>query len=108
VLYIIENNGALWKLTFPSQIIDPPICYAEGLIVYPNPFSSACQVYFPNASEETRTIKLYAQSGALVYQSGPFNGSFFKLEKSLIANGNYTLVIDASGEQRAKQRVMMY
>ena len=108
VLYIIENNGVLWKLTFPSQIIESPICYAEGLIVYPNPFSSACQVYFPNPSAETRTIKLYAQSGTLVYQSVPFNDSFFELEKPLIANGNYTLVIDASGEQRAKQQVIMY
>jgi len=44
-------------------------------------------------------------SGQFLYFSGGSRTSFGEVESN---SGNYTLVIDASGEQRAKQQVIMY
>jgi hypothetical protein len=107
-LYVIENNGTLWKVTFPVENTNPPLCFADGIFVYPNPFSTSCQVYYPNPSMEQRTIKLYAATGDLVYQTPLFEASVMTLEKLNLAKGMYVLIVDAAGEVRAKQQVILY
>jgi len=107
VIYIIENNGVLWKLNFPKQL-DPPICYQDGLIAYPNPFSSQCTVYFPNLSKQKRRIKLYQSNGQLAYESAEFDVSTYELSKSNLAAGEYLLILEESGEILARQKVIVY
>ncbi|MEN9972984.1 MAG: hypothetical protein RIS20_1331 [Bacteroidota bacterium] len=107
-LYIIENNGVLWKLDFPVGTTEPPICYAAGLIVYPNPFSTSCSVYYPNPSNESRVIRLYASNGQLAFESEGFIDSTYELLKASIAKGSYTLVLQAGEEILARQKVIIY
>jgi hypothetical protein len=106
-IYVIENNGVLWKLNFPSKLI-PPICYQAGLITYPNPFSSVCYVYYPNPSNESRVIRLYASNGQLAFESEGFIDSTYELLKASIAKGSYTLVLQAGEEILARQKVIIY
>jgi hypothetical protein len=106
-IYVIENNGVLWKLNFPSKLI-PPICYQAGLIAYPNPFSSVCYVYYPNPSNESRVIRLYASNGQLAFESEGFFDSTYELLKASIAKGSYTLVLQAGEEILARQKVIIY
>jgi hypothetical protein len=107
-LYVIENNGVLWKLDFPVGTTEPPICYAAGLIVYPNPFSTSCSVYYPNPSNESRVIRLYASNGQLAFESEGFIDSTYELLKASIAKGSYTLVLQAGEEILARQKVIIY
>jgi hypothetical protein len=106
-IYVIENNGVLWKLNFPSKL-NPPICYQDGLITYPNPFSSMCYVYYPNPSNESRVIRLYASNGQLAFESEGFIDSTYELLKASIAKGSYTLVLQAGEEILARQKVVIY
>lgn len=107
-LYIIENNGVLWKLEFPIGTTEPPICYADGLFVYPNPFSASCQVYYPNPNNESRFIRLFSANGQLAFQSEAFMSSNFELLKGSITKGSYTLVVQRGEEIIARQKVVIY
>jgi len=106
-IYVIENNGVLWRLNFPSKL-NPPICYQAGLITYPNPFTSVCYVYCPNPSNESRVIRLYASNGQLAFESEGFIDSTYELLKASIAKGSYTLVLQAGEEILARQKVIIY
>ena len=106
-IYVIENNGELWKINFPNKL-NPPSCFENGLIVYPNPFSSSCSVYYPNPNSEKRVIRLYASNGQLVHQSDEFTESIFEISKAPFAHGTYTLVLQSGEEILAHQKVIIY
>jgi hypothetical protein len=106
-IYVIENNGELWKINFPNKL-NPPSCFENGLIVYPNPFSSSCSVYYPNPNSEKRVIRLYASNGQLVHQSDEFTESIFEISKAPFAHGTYTLVLQSGEEIIAHQKVIIY
>jgi hypothetical protein len=106
-IYVIENNGVLWKLNFPNKL-NPPTCYQAGLITYPNPFSATCQVYFPNPSKQWRRIKLYQSNGQLAYESADYDLDTYPLSVPNIAAGEYTLVLEQGTEILARQKVVIY
>jgi glucose/arabinose dehydrogenase len=106
-IYVIENNGVLWKVNFPNKF-NPPICYQAGLITYPNPFSSMCNVYFPNPSKQFRNIKLYQSNGQLAYESAAFDLDTYPLSVPKIAAGEYTLVLEQGTEILAHQKIIIY
>jgi len=106
-MYVIENNGVLWKLNFPNKL-NPPICYQDGLITYPNPFSSMCKVYFPNPSKQVRHIKLFQSNGQLAYESAEYDVDTYPLSVPKIAAGEYTLVLEQGTEILARQKVIIY
>lgn len=106
-IYVIENNGELWKITFPNKF-NPPSCFENGLIVYPNPFSTSCSIYYPNPSGEKRIIRLFASNGQFVHQSDEFTESTHELSKIAISKGTYTLVLQSGEEIIARQKVIIY
>jgi len=107
VIYVIENNGVLWKLNFPKQL-DPPICYSEGFYVYPNPLFTSCYVYFPNPLMEKRHIHLYQSNGQLAYVSEDFTSSHYQLSRSSLASGTYTLILKSGEKIIARQKVIIH
>lgn len=48
VLYVIENGGNLWKITFPLHIGINEIKNTNTLSIYPNPFRKSSTVKFNN------------------------------------------------------------
>ncbi|MEY3585215.1 MAG: hypothetical protein RLZZ243_279 [Bacteroidota bacterium] len=106
-MYVIENNGELWKINFPDKL-NPPSCFENGLIVYPNPFSTSCSVYYPNPNNVKRFIRLFASNGQLAHQSDEFTESTYEISKESIAKGTYTLVLQSGEEIIARQKVIIY
>ncbi|MFM6935259.1 MAG: T9SS type A sorting domain-containing protein [Flavobacteriales bacterium] len=106
-LYVIENYGSLWKIQLP-ELPEPPICYADGLFVYPNPFSTSAQVYFPNPNNENRCIKLYSSNGTIVFKSETYTESEYLLKKANLSNGSYQIVIESNGNILARQTLVIY
>jgi hypothetical protein len=106
-MYVIENNGELWKINFPNKL-NPPSCFENGLIVYPNPFSTSCSVYYPNPNNVKRFIRLFASNGQLAHQSDEFTESTYEISKESIAKGTYTLVLQSGEEIIARQKVIIY
>jgi hypothetical protein len=104
-LYIIENNGALWKLSFPlpDQI---PAGAESGIFAYPNPIEGQIQIYYPNPSLESRYLELNDLDGKLIWRSNSFQNEFLTLPAPFITNGAYYLEIKTANKCLAKQKVL--
>lgn len=104
-LYIIENNGVLWKLKFPmpDQV---PTAAENGIFAYPNPIEQNIQIYYPNLSQENRYLELLDLNGKLIWRSSTFQNEFHTLTAPSVANGNYFLELKTSNKLVAKQKVL--
>ncbi|MFM7643686.1 MAG: T9SS type A sorting domain-containing protein [Sphingomonadales bacterium] len=105
-IYVIENNGDLFKITLPKKVIEPN-CFASGLFVYPNPAQTAFAVYFPNPENASRYLEITNVAGEVVYKSESFQTADFQLANLQIAKGSYLVSIVSHEGRLAQQKIVL-
>ena len=105
-IYIIENNGVLWKIRFPAPNVIPT-CAEKGLFVYPNPSAAALNLYYPNPNQQERYFELLTLDGKLLYRSANFNTEFYKSEALNYPQGCYYIQLLTNGAILARQQLIL-
>lgn len=89
-LYVIENSGSLWKVTFPSFIGITPLNQFKNVKIYPNPFNQNTTFEFENTKNEKYSVKLFSVFGENVYTSHSTTSTNIVLPKLGLAPGIYS------------------
>ena len=105
-IYIIENNGVLWKIRFPAPNVIPT-CSEKGLFVYPNPSAAALNLYYPNPNQQERYFELLTLDGKLLYRSANFNTEFYQSEALNYPQGCYYIQLLTNGAILARQQLIL-
>jgi hypothetical protein len=105
-IYIIENNGVLWKIRFPAPNAIPT-CAEKGLFVYPNPSAAALNLYYPNPNQQERYFELLTLDGKLLYRSANFNTEFYQSETLNYPQGCYYIQLLTNGAILARQQLIL-
>jgi hypothetical protein len=105
-IYIIENNGVLWKIRFPAPNVIPT-CAEKGLFVYPNPSAAALNLYYPNPNQQERYFELLTLDGKLLYRSANFNTEFYQSETLNYPQGCYYIQLLTNGAILARQQLIL-
>lgn len=105
-IYIIENNGVLWKIRFPTPNVIPT-CAEKGLFVYPNPSAAALNLYYPNPNQQERYFELLTLDGKLLYRSANFNTEFYQSETLNYPQGCYYIQLLTNGTILARQQLIL-
>lgn len=98
VLYVIENGGNLWKITFPLHIGINEIKNTNTLSIYPNPFRKSSTVKFNNPNKLNYTLTLYTSYGQLVRTINTILDDKIEIERSELANGIYYLKLESKNQ----------
>jgi hypothetical protein len=105
-IYVIENNGILWKINFPKPQT-PPSGFSASNFVYPNPSNSSIHLYFPNPNQQKRHFELLSLDGKVIYESADFTTEFYQSDLSTFSQGGYYLRLIADGEIIARQKIVI-
>jgi hypothetical protein len=105
-IYIIENNGVLWKIRFPAPNVIPT-CAEKGLFVYPNPSAAALNLYYPNPNQQERYFELLTLDGKLLYRSANFNTEFYQSETLNYPQGCYYIQLLTNRAILARQQLIL-
>ena len=104
-IYVIENNGELWKINFPAAQT-PPSGFSATNFVYPNPSANGFNLYFPNPNQQKRHFELFSMDGKVIYQSDDFTTEFYQSGISNFSQGGYYIQLIADGELIARQKII--
>jgi hypothetical protein len=104
-IYVIENNGGLWKINFPKAQT-PPTGFSATNFVYPNPSAAELNCYFPNPNQQKRHIELLSLDGKLVYRSEDFTTEFYQLQSLNFAQGAYYIQILEAAKMLGRQKII--
>lgn len=104
-IYVIENNGELWKINFPAAQT-PPSGFSATNFVYPNPSANGFNLYFPNPNQQKRHFELLSMDGKVIYQSDDFTTEFYQSGISNFSQGGYYIQLIADGELIARQKIV--
>ena len=104
-IYVIENNGELWKINFPAAQT-PPSGFSATNFVYPNPSANGFNLYFPNPNQQKRHFELLSMDGKVIYKSDDFTTEFYQSDISNFSQGGYYIQLIADGELIARQKIV--
>jgi hypothetical protein len=97
-LYVIENGGNLWKITFPLYVGLNEQKNSPDLKIYPNPFHSATHLTFFNPSMIRHSLIIYSTFGEEVRRISNIMSDEIHIERSDLSNGIYFIeLISESG-----------
>jgi len=105
-IYVLENNGVIWKVTFP-QSVAAPACLDAGVFVYPNPAGPTFQVYYPNPNNNKRHLEITNLEGKTVAVSEDFNSNDFLFKRAELAAGTYYVSFIEKDAVIARQKVIL-
>jgi hypothetical protein len=94
-LKITEQNGAFWY----SQIKTALINDFPQMKVFPNPFTNALNIHFPEKMDSEFQIEIYTSSGILIYTHTFEDNNLarqYNLELPKLSQGVYTLKINTA------------
>lgn len=98
VLYVIENGGDLWKITFPAFADITENTLAPSLAVYPNPFREASSLVFSNSGQEEHVLRMLDQQGRVVRTITGITGEQVLIDRGNLPSGLYFLRLNKGAE----------
>jgi glucose/arabinose dehydrogenase len=104
-IYVIENNGGLWKINFPKAQT-PPSGFSANNFVYPNPSAAEMNCYFPNPNQQKRHLELLSLDGKVIYKSDDFSTEFYQLQQVNFAQGAYYIQLLEGATMLGRQKIV--
>ncbi len=104
-IYVIENNGGLWKINFPKAQT-PPSGFSANNFVYPNPSAAEMNCYFPNPNQQKRHLELLSLDGKVIYKSDDFTTEFYQLQQVNFAQGTYYIQLLEGATMLGRQKIV--
>jgi len=89
VLYVIENGGDIWKITFPAYVSVPEIQNTSDVIVYPNPFTKSTTIKFENPEKDNCRLTIYNTFGQIIRIINNITTDKIVMERKSMVNGLY-------------------
>jgi glucose/arabinose dehydrogenase len=104
-IYVIENNGGLWKINFPKAQT-PPSGFSANNFVYPNPSAAELNCYYPNPNQQKRHLELLSLDGKVIYKSDDFTTEFYQLQQVNFAQGAYYIQLLEGATMLGRQKIV--
>ena len=89
IMYVIENGGDIWKITFPSYVGIPQIQNSSSFSLYPNPFNTSATLKFENFANNNCTLLLYNLYGQIVRTVTNITSDEIEIERKNLSSGLY-------------------
>jgi len=104
-LFVIENGGSLWKLTFPKK--DQNLQDLNTINFYPNPFSTTSTLSFSNPSHLNLDLIVIDMLGQEVQTIKNITTDYMELNRSNLKNGVYIIELRNQQVLVAKGKVIV-
>lgn len=98
VLYVIENGGSLWKITFPLYTGINEFERSNNLTIYPNPFQNTTTLKFDNPNKVRYSLTLYNIYGQIVRNINNLITDKIELERLDLINGMYFIKLESENK----------
>jgi len=106
-LYVIENNGNLWKVTFPLFPGIEEHNRTFSISLSPNPFRTSTQIRINGPFVNEKQIQLYNIVGQTVLTIPHIIGSEITIEKGSLSSGVYILQLQSENEILAVEKLIV-
>jgi len=107
VMYVIENNGSIWKINFPSFSGIAQNQKPSSFIIYPNPFSQNAVIKFENEGQEKCTMTLSNMYGQAVRNITNITSDKFAIEKGDLTSGIYYFQLKSLTNLKAEGKIII-
>jgi len=97
-LYVIENGGDLWKITFPLYTGIYEIERTNNLTIYPNPFQNSTTLKFDNPNKLKYSLTLYNIYGQIVRVINNLTADKIEFERLNLINGIYFIKLESENK----------
>ena len=88
-LYVIENGGSIWRITFPAQVGISKIYKNSAAFVYPSPFNQSTTIEFNNPEKQNCKLNIVNAYGKNILSIGNITSNKVVVEKKNMASGLY-------------------
>ncbi|MEO0311583.1 MAG: hypothetical protein RIQ89_1240 [Bacteroidota bacterium] len=96
-MFVIENDGSLWKITFPLYTHVTDVNQATAVSVYPNPMQHVATLRFTYPLHTPVSLVVYNQLGEVVMQQGPSLDRMLTIKKDKMPTGLYFYQLRTAG-----------
>ncbi|MEP7168929.1 MAG: T9SS type A sorting domain-containing protein [Bacteroidota bacterium] len=107
VMYVIENGGDIWKITFPSYVAVPEIQNPSAFSVYPNPFNQGTTLKFENSGKDNCTMTLFNMYGQIIRTITNITTDKIEIERESLSSGLYFLQLRTDNNIRAEGKLII-
>ncbi len=107
VMYVIEYDGDIWKITFPAFVGIPKIVNSSILSIYPNPFNGSTTVQFENSGKENCSLTLYNTYGQIVRIINNITTDKIEIERNNLSCGLYFLQLRMDDTIRVEGKLVI-
>jgi len=97
-LYVIENGGSLWKITFPLYVGIDEIENTNNLTAYPNPFNHSTTLKFNNPNGIKYSFTVYNVYGQIVRCIKNVITDKIEFERLNLINGIYFIKLESENK----------
>ena len=88
-MYVIENGGDLWKISFPSNVNVQEIEKDKGLTIYPNPMHDKSVVKLNANDKKNLSVRIFNCYGQLVKSFVNIYSNVIELNRDSLVDGFY-------------------
>lgn len=106
-LYVIENGGDLWRITFPQYVGLPEAAPVVRAGAFPNPFSQRTTLTLGTVSGAASSLVLYNGVGQVVRTLPGLPAGPVTLERQGLAAGLYFFQVLQQGQVRATGKLLV-
>lgn len=107
IMYVIENGGDIWKITFPSYVGIPQIQNPSTFSLYPNPFSTTATLTFENFANENCTLLVYNLYGQIVRTVNNITSDKIEIERRNLSSGLYFFQLKGENKIHAEGKFII-
>lgn len=107
-LYVIENGGYIWQLTFPnnsSAIEEIPL--VTKIDAYPNPFNQTTTLNFEDLEKGLYSLMVYNAMGQKVREFKDVSNEKINFDRKNLSNGVYLIQLQSAGKIYAQGKIVI-
>lgn len=98
VLYVIENGGDIWRLTFPAFVNVEEIQSVYNVSVYPNPFNQTTTLKFENPKKDNFKLSIYNMYGQIIHAIDKITSDEIVIERKNMTSGFYFFHLESDNK----------
>jgi len=106
-MYVIENGGDIWKVTFPEYASIPEIQLTSTLMVYPNPSNKSLTIKFENDTKSKHTLVILNSLGEKVRVINDITSNSITIDELNLSKGIYFIQLKSEDKIKATTKILI-